>query len=454
MATQVLMPQLGESVTEGTITRWLKQVGDSVNKYEPLCEVETDKVTAEVPATVSGTVSEIIVEEGTTVEVGKLICYIQEQGSVEETTETSPIKTKDTEKEQEKVSENVQSDKKLNSQTIRDDQSNVRYSPAVLRIAQENNVDLTQIQGTGLGGRITRKDVLSYIENGSPELEVNQTLASKDQIEKQQPDTKKELNQDNEAKEVKISPAEKEAGIKIDNLKVEAGDQEIVVNNVRKTIAKRMVQSKNEAPHAWLTVEADVSDLVSYRNKIKNDFKKKENFNLTYLPFFIKAVVEALKEYPIVNSVWAEDRILLKKRINISIAVATEDALFVPVIQDADQKSIYGIAKAIDELAQKTREGRLTVTDLQGGTFTVNNTGTFGSILSAPILNSPQAGIITMESIVKRPVVHQDMIAVRSMVNLCMSLDHRVLDGLVAGRFIQSVKQKLEDMGKKEVSIY
>ena len=432
MATKVLMPQLGESVTEGTITRWLKQVGDSVNKYEPLCEVETDKVTAEVPATVSGTLSEILVEEGTTVEVGKLICYIQEQGSVEE---PKPVENKDNITEQVKTSES------------RDEQqSNARYSPAVMRIAQENNVDLNQLEGTGLGGRITRKDVLNYIENGEVSVE-------KEQIEKQQ-ESRKEVTIQSERQETNKIPAEKEAGVKIDNVKMEDGDQEIVVNNVRKTIAKRMVQSKNEAPHAWLTVEADVSELVAYRNKLKNDFKKKENFNLTYLPFFIKAVVEALKEYPIVNSVWAEDRIILKKRINISIAVATEDALFVPVIPDADQKSIYGIAKAIDELALKTREGKLALSDLQGGTFTVNNTGTFGSIASAPIINSPQAGIITMESIVKRPVVHQDMIAVRSMVNLCMSLDHRVLDGLVAGRFIQSVKNKLEEMGKKEVSIY
>lgn len=208
-----------------------------------------------------------------------------------------------------------------------------------------------------------------------------------------------------------------------------------------------MVQSKHEAPHAWTMIEVDVTNLVNFRNQAKAEFAKKEGLNLTFLPFFIKAVVEALKEYPMINSTWANDKIIVKKDINISIAVATEDALYVPVIKDADQKSILGIAKAVDDLAARTRAGKLTMDDMTGGTFTVNNTGSFGSVLSQPIINSPQAAILSVESIVKRPVVINDMIAVRSMVNLCMSLDHRVLDGLICGRFLQSVKQKLESIG-------
>lgn len=226
-----------------------------------------------------------------------------------------------------------------------------------------------------------------------------------------------------------------------------AGDQAIPVTSVRKTIANRMVQSKHDAPHAWTMVEVDVTNLVQYRNQIKHEFKKNEGLNLTFLPFFIKAVVESIKEFPMMNSQWAGDRIIVKKAVHISIAVATDDALFVPVIKDADQKNILGIAKAIDELVRKSKEGKLTLEDMSGGTFTCNNTGSFGSVLSAPIINQPQAAILSMEAIVKRPVVIENMIAIRDMVNLCLSLDHRILDGLVCGRFLQSVKQKLEGYG-------
>jgi 2-oxoisovalerate dehydrogenase E2 component (dihydrolipoyl transacylase) len=194
-------------------------------------------------------------------------------------------------------------------------------------------------------------------------------------------------------------------------------------------------------------VEVDVTNLVNFRTKVKDEFKRREGLNLTYLPFFVKAVVEALKEYPMINSTWAGDKIIVRKNINISLAVATEDALYVPVIKDADQKSLIGIAKAVDDLAARTRAGKLSIDDMSSGTFTVNNTGSFGSVLSAPIINSPQAAILSIETIVKRPVVVNDMIAIRSMVNLCLSLDHRVLDGLVCGRFLQSVKQKLEQIG-------
>jgi 2-oxoisovalerate dehydrogenase E2 component (dihydrolipoyl transacylase) len=208
-----------------------------------------------------------------------------------------------------------------------------------------------------------------------------------------------------------------------------------------------MVTSKHEAPHAWTMVEADVTGLVQLRERLKKEFKEREGISLTYLPFFIKAVVDSLKEFPYLNSVWAGDRIILKKRINISIAVATDDALYVPVIHDADEKSIAGLAKAVHRLAEKTRAGKLSLEDMQGGTFTVNNTGSFGSIMSQPIINYPQAAILSVESIVKRPVIKDSMIAIRDMVNLCLSLDHRILDGLMAGRFLQRVKERVESYG-------
>lgn len=218
----------------------------------------------------------------------------------------------------------------------------------------------------------------------------------------------------------------------------------IDVTPIRNTIARNMRQSVSEIPHAWTMIEVDVTNLVLLRSKLKDEFKRKEGVNLTYLAFLLKAVVNAIKDYPIMNSFWAVDKIVVKRDINLSLAVGTEDSVMTPVIKRADQKNIAGLAREIEELARKTREGKLTLDDMQGGTFTVNNTGSFGSILSYPIINYPQAAILTFESIVKKPVVINDMIAVRSMANLCLSLDHRILDGVICGRFLQRVKDNLE----------
>jgi 2-oxoisovalerate dehydrogenase E2 component (dihydrolipoyl transacylase) len=438
MATKVLMPQLGESVTEGTITRWLVKVGDFVKKYDPLAEVSTDKVNAEVPSTVSGRVTEIVVPEGETVAVGTLILYIEENGgAAEEETAGKPDTQDDTPAAAvpPAAAPTIAADSQPARVPAADGKQ--RYSPAVLRLAQEHGIDLSRVVGTGIGGRVTRKDVQKLIDAGGHQPQPTATTAPSAAAPSAAP-------------AVSVQPAQSAPAAPaapVFDIPVAAGDQVIPVSPVRRTIANRMVQSKHEAPHAWTMVEVDVTNLVNFRNQVKDEFKKKEGVNLTFLPFFIKAVVEALKEYPMLNSTWAGDKIIVKKNINISIAVATEDALYVPVIKDADQKSIFGIAKSIEDLAARTRAGKLTMDDMSGGTFTVNNTGSFGSVLSMPIINSPQAAILSVESIVKRPVVIDDMIAIRSMVNLCLSLDHRVLDGLVCGRFLQSVKQKLESIG-------
>jgi 2-oxoisovalerate dehydrogenase E2 component (dihydrolipoyl transacylase) len=221
----------------------------------------------------------------------------------------------------------------------------------------------------------------------------------------------------------------------------------IDVTPIRNTIASRMRQSVTEIPHAWTMIEVDVTNLVLLRNKLKDEFMKQEGVNLTYLAFLLKAVVGAIKDYPIMNSVWAVDKIIVKRDINVSLSIGTEEFVITPVIKRADQKSIAGLALEIDDLTRRGRSGKLKLDDLQGGTFTVNNTGSFGSILSQPIINYPQAAILSFESIVKRPVVIHDMIAVRSMVNLCLSLDHRILDGVVCGRFLQRVKENLESYG-------
>jgi 2-oxoisovalerate dehydrogenase E2 component (dihydrolipoyl transacylase) len=451
MATKVLMPQLGESVTEGTITKWLVKVGDVVKKYDPLAEVSTDKVNAEVPSTVSGRVSEIVVPEGETVAVGTLILYIEESGGAAEPqapaaaepvaaaapTPAAPAKP---------VSETPAAPAQPAAAAVRQS-GKQRYSPAVLRLAQEHGIDLSRVNGTGLGGRVTRKDVQAIIDAGGQPPAPAETPAAVPTAPAQRPSETAAVNAPSGQPAAPAASASASANAAAFDIPVAAGDQIIPVTPVRRTIANRMVQSKHEAPHAWTMVEVDVTNLVNFRNQVKEEFKRKEGVNLTFLPFFIKAVVEALKEYPMLNSTWAGDKIIVKKNINISIAVATEDALFVPVIKDADQKSILGIAKSIEDLAARTRAGKLTVEDMSGGTFTVNNTGSFGSVLSMPIINAPQAAILSVEAIVKRPVVIDDMIAIRSMVNLCLSLDHRVLDGLVCGRFLQSVKQKLEAIG-------
>ncbi|MFP3387891.1 dihydrolipoamide acetyltransferase family protein [Brevibacillus sp. SIMBA_040] len=443
MATKVLMPQLGESVTEGTISKWLVNVGDTVKKYDSLAEVTTDKVNAEVPSTVSGRITEIVVPEGETVAIGTLILYIEESG---EAGAAAVVQTQESPVQQQPLSAPPQPSAALASSqpapqkaSPNQDGPKQRYSPAVMALSQEHGIDLSRVVGTGAQGRVTRKDVQAIIDAGGQQAEAPVSHTAPAAVSQPEPTSVPAVAS---ATSVSSVPATTSVDIP-----VASGDQIIPVTPIRKTIASRMVQSKHEAPHAWTMVEVDVTNLVNFRNQAKDEFKRKEGLNLTFLPFFIKAVVESLKEYPMINSTWAGDKIIVKKDINISIAVATEDALYVPVIKHADQKSVLGIAKSVDDLAARTRAGKLTMDDMTGGTFTVNNTGSFGSVLSQPIINAPQAAILSVESIVKRPVVINDMIAVRSMVNLCMSLDHRVLDGLICGRFLQSVKQKLENVG-------
>ncbi|MDR0266583.1 dihydrolipoamide acetyltransferase family protein [Paenibacillus sp.] len=439
--TDVVMPQLAESLVSATIAKWLKQPGDQVEQYEPICEVITDKVNAEIPSTLDGVMAELIAEEGQSVGVGEIICRMavegQNSGAEDGNNETQHATSA-------ALSAN-DGDQSMRS----------RYSPAVQSLAAQHNVDLRSVQGTGMGGRITRKDVLAFVEKGGAS---KQSQNGAGQIVKEVQSPFKDLPHGNPA----VTPeqyipqpqvAERSSGLhmsespKIPPIEVERGGERetlIDVTPLRNAIATNMRQSVSEIPHAWTMVEVDVTNLVLLRNKLKDEFKRREGYNLTYLAFFLKAVVNAIKDYPIMNSVWAVNKIIVKRDINISLAVGTEDSVMTPVIQRADQKNIAGLAREIEELANKTRQGKLKLEDMQGGTFTVNNTGSFGSILSYPIINYPQAAILTFESIVKRPVVINDMIAVRSMANICLSLDHRILDGVICGRFLQRVKENIE----------
>lgn len=422
----ILMPQLGESVTEGTIEKWLVKPGDTVNKYDSLAEVNTDKVTAEVPSSFTGIIQELIAREGEALAVGSIICTIEIEGA------GTPEKAEDAKEPANEMPVAGSADQSLPFKKEKG-KSAGRFSPAVLRLAQDNGIDLSLVEGSGLEGRITRKDLLAIIESG------NTPTASAVST----------------ANEVTQSPSAPTAPAAKIDVPFAVGDIEIPVTGVRRAIASNMLRSKHEVPHAWTMIEVDVTNLVQYRDSLKNDFKKKEGFNLTYYAFFVKAVSQALKEFPMMNSMWAGDKIIQKKDINISIPVATEDALYVPVIRNADEKTIKGIGREVQELATKVRSSQLKSSEMQGGTFTVNNTGSFGSVQSMGIINYPQAAILQVESIVKRPVIMAGgMIAARDMVNLCLSIDHRVLDGLVAGRFLARVKGILENISADNTSIY
>lgn len=398
------MPQLAESLVQATIGKWLKQPGEVFAAYEPICELITDKVVAELPITEAGIMREILVQEGETVAVGTVICCIESleaassPASMPEKLATEPLQPS------------------VASTTTTHRQLSQRCSPAVQRLAQEHGIDLQHIKGTGLGGRLTRKDVIAAV-------------ACKEKV----------------VMESSIPSPIASPTIKVEE-EGQVGGKEtwIDVTPIRHAIATKMRQSLSEIPHAWTTVEVDVTNLVQLRNTIKDEFQRKEGINLTYLAFVLKAIVNAIKDYPLMNAVWAVDKIIVKRDINLSLAVGTEDSVWTPVIKQADRKNIAGLAREIDELSRKTREGLLSLHDMQGGTFTVNNTGSFGSILSYPIINYPQAAILTFEAIVKRPVVIQEMIAIRSMANLCLSLDHRILDGVICGRFLQRVKENIE----------
>lgn len=458
--TDVIMPQLAESLVSATIGKWLKQPGDSIEQYEPICELITDKVNAELPATVDGTLVELLAEEGQTVSVGEIIARIAVAGSAAPAAAApSPAASGDAPTPAAAPAAASGTAPQAAHAAARPPvpaaaydaaaPMRARYSPAVQSLAAEHGINLAAVPGTGLGGRITRKDVLTFLESGAAAVQPPASAAATAAAPAPAVQTPVFQPVQDEFQPVRNSGLHLSESPKIPTIEIEGGrgsssEYLIDVTPIRNTIATRMRQSVSEIPHAWTMIEVDVTNLVVLRNKLKDEFKRKEGINLTYLAFLMKAVVSAIKDYPIMNSVWAVDKIIVKRDINISLAVGTEDSVMTPVIKKADQKNIAGLAREIDELALKTREGKLRLDDMQGGTFTVNNTGSFGSILSYPIINYPQAAILTFESIVKKPVVINDMIAVRSMANICLSLDHRILDGVISGRFLQRVKDNVE----------
>ena len=418
---KIELPQVGESVAEGIIGKWLKQVGDQVEKYDPLVEVVTDKVSMEMPSPVSGVLSRILAEEGQTVPMGGVIADIEVDGE-EAAAEQQPPATASAGAGASEVVDRTgtllkgvapvgptASGGPIVAATESDPtQAKARFSPAVMRLASEHGVDVSLLSGTGIGGRVTRKDVQAYIDTGKVPI----------------------------AKEVPEAP-DATAGAAEDI-------ERVPLTAVRRMIAANMVKSATQIPEAWTLMEADVTNLVLLRNRIKDDFQSREGVNITYLAFVVKAVAESLRENRLVNSMWGGDAVLLNRRINVGVAVAAPEGLVVPVVHDADTMDVPPLTKSINDLATRARNGKLALADVQGGTFTVNNTGALGSVVGKGLINYPQAAILNTEAIVKRPVVLNDAIAIRSIMNLCLTFDHRILDGAEAGAFVGDVKRRLE----------
>ncbi|RME11149.1 MAG: 2-oxo acid dehydrogenase subunit E2 [Ardenticatenia bacterium] len=438
MATPIKMPQLGESVTEGTVGKWLKKVGEHVEKYEPLLEVISDKVDTEVTSTVSGVVLSIEVPEGETVPVGTVLAWIGEPGEKPGEDGSAPAEAK---AEAPAAPQPASASAPATApKPAADKPAAQRISPVVARLAAEHNIDLSQIQGTGRGGRITKKDVLRYLE------EREKAAAQPAQPAAPQPAA---------PPPPKPAPApEPPAPLPMTtaaDVPLPSGEGELVpLTPMRKAIAEHMVRSKHTSPHVTTVHEVDLSRVVAHRNKHKAAFAA-EGVRLTYTAYFVEAVAQTLKKHPMVNSTFTDQGILLKRAINIGVATAVQEGkgLLVPVLKHADELSLKGIARALGDLTERARSGKLTPDDVQGGTFTITNYGTNGAIIGTPIINQPQAAILGVGAMQKRVVVVEqdgmDAIAIRPMAYLTLTFDHRILDGAAADAFMRDLVAYLQN---------
>jgi 2-oxoisovalerate dehydrogenase E2 component (dihydrolipoyl transacylase) len=485
---KVTMPQLGESVAEGTIGKWLKQPGDHVAKYEPLVEVVTDKVNAEVPSPFEGTLREILVEEGATVPNNAEIAVIEtaDDGAVASATE--PVTTPEPKSAEPEAPPPTPaaatreptpavatgpagSDERSPSETTAaataaaptatarsappaTGDPDARMTPAVRRLLREHDLSPAQIAGTGGGGRITRDDVLKVVEalRTGGAVPAPTTTGGNGAAAPAAPGAPAPAA-------VASAPSGARSGTPAPtSIEFPGGADEVLVpaTQMRKGIAAQMTRAL-QAPHAYVQMEVDVTRLMAFRVKAKGAYQAKEGIGLSYVPFVVKAVAEALKRNPTFNAHWTEQGLMAKRRVNIGVAVAVDEGLIVPVIRDADQLSIHGLNAAISDVANRARSGKFKVDDFGGGTFTVDNTGYLGTNLVMPILNVPEVGIVTMEAITKRPVVvstpEGDVIAIRPIMNMVLGVDHRANDGAGGAALLRDIKHWLESVGP-ETPIY
>lgn len=443
MATvEMVMPKMGESVMEGTVLNWLKEVGETIEEDESILEVATDKVDTEIPATHAGTLKEIIAKEGDVVEVGKPIAIIETEGEEEGSPEPEADPTDDVEEsdtavqEASKILETAVAAHSTESVPSTADSGRF-YSPLVRNIAKQENIsfdELEQLDGSGQDGRITKNDILAYVEN-----------KKKGTVSSPMPAAHPKTATNGQAKEI-----EKTAAPEPQPVSVSGEDEIIEMDRMRKMIAERMVSSKAISPHVTSFVEADVTNMVRWRNRWKQDFKEKEGQSLTFTPLIIEAVVRAIRDYPMINVQVDGDKIVKKGSINIGMAVALPSGnLIVPVIHNADQLNIMGLTKKVNDLARRARENKLKPDELQGGTFTVSNVGSFGNVMGTPIIVQPQVAIMALGSIQKKPAVVEtpdgDMIGIRHKMFLSHSYDHRVVDGALGGMLVRRVADYLEN---------
>jgi 2-oxoglutarate dehydrogenase E2 component (dihydrolipoamide succinyltransferase) len=425
---ELVMPKMGESITEATILHWLKKPGEKIEQDESLLEVATDKVDTEVPSTHGGTLKEVLAKEGEVVKVGKTIAIITTDGE-EELSPAIP-KTEDKKRMPSKTIGNQQEDILSNGSNGADYATGFKsskrfYSPLVKNIAKEENIDVAELEtisGTGSEGRVTKSDIMAYVQNrklGDAVQRVKQPVFSDHGAPQKVP------------------------------VSISGGDEIVQMDRMRKMIAERMIDSKRIAPHVTSFVEADVTGIVFWRNKWKNELQKQAGDVLTFTPIFMEAVILAIKDFPMINVQVDGDRIIKKRDINIGMAVALSSGnLIVPVIKNADQYSLTGLAKAVNDVARRARENKLKPDDLSGGTFTVSNVGSFGNVMGTPIIMQPQVAILALGAVQKKPAVvetpYGDAIAIRHKMFLSHSYDHRVVDGALGGSFVRRVADYLE----------
>jgi pyruvate dehydrogenase E2 component (dihydrolipoamide acetyltransferase) len=447
MATDIVMPQMGESIVEGTITKWLKKPGDKIQRDEPLFEISTDKVDAEIPAPASGVLQEIKVTEGTTVQVNTVVGTISADGegapkAVPEKKAAPPAPAK-----AQPPAPAAQADRGTSAAPPpatptapkHDEDEHARSSPLVRKIAREHNVDLSQVEGTGLGGRITKQDILAFIEGGSGETGVSTQPSA-------QP------GGDGRRSTEVAAPAPTSAGYQTPVPRpVPAaipGDL-VPLTNMRRIIAQRMIESRRTSAHVHCMFEVDITRIVNLRNKLKSGFEQRNGARLTFMPFFVRAAIIALQQFPIVNASLEGDGIRYHRHVNVGIAVALDWGLIVPVLKNADELNFLGLQRGITDLGERARGKKLKPEEVEGSTFTVTNPGQFGAVFGLPIINQPNSAIMGVGGITKMPLVvtdkdGADSIAIRSVVHLTLGYDHRLIDGAVADQFMAFLKKTLE----------
>ncbi len=451
---EIVMPKMGESVIEATITKWLKQEGDTIEEDDALAEIATDKVDSEIPSPVEGTLSKLNYSEGDTVAVGEVIAVmeVEDEDAEEDSSDDKagasaeaveePKEEKQEEKKEEKAAPekgDVPVSETDISEYSNKDFENLSgfYSPLVRSIAKEENVSLEElesIKGSGKDGRVTKKDILAYLED-----------------RKAQPAQKAEAPKEKEAPAQAAQPSQP-APPKAEAPKVETmeGDKIVEMDRMRKMIADHMVTSKQISPHVTMYIDVDMTNIVNWRNGVKNEFQKREGEKITFTPIFLEAAVKALKDFPRVNASVEGYKMIERKRINIGMATALPDGnLIVPVIKDADQKNLLGLAKSVNDLANRARNKKLAADEVAGGTFSLTNFGSFNNMTGAPIINQPQVAILGVGAIKKKPAVleteHGDVIAIRHMMVMSMAFDHRIVDGALGGQFLDRVRYYLEN---------